>query len=395
MENKTAINSHLFDLFRHAPVGSNPFTFALLDLQNQEKPVSGVLIRYALTGFSGIYAMVYDKPYWIINNGLMIGVSYLISGLMFQGFVAQYLSTMDSPRQTFIFSWIDVFKLPGSCATYIQAFTMLFISASNPSTRGGDKKYSMSPAVFNCLLIGFPAFITLAEIFLISHKASLFHKHNISFDALIKLLHDAANQWDGGHKIPTDSQKDLLQTAFENVTRDAYLKTQSAIRIGMLWSLTDITPILIYIGGVSALVTTAYQPDRTARKVNTMDLDQTPPPEMFGSAPIKLDTESSNPLARSLRYLWFHYLAMSSALCWDLAAGMTFYVNREHLNDVRLGPIFLVLNLGTSLSTLVGIIILLARIIGDGKESKTDGNQSNEFIRSRTSSITKLMGRKE
>jgi hypothetical protein len=58
MENQTVINSHLFDLFRNAPVGSNPFSFALIDLQNQQKPVSGVLIRYALTGFSSIYAMI-------------------------------------------------------------------------------------------------------------------------------------------------------------------------------------------------------------------------------------------------------------------------------------------------------------------------------------------------
>ncbi|KAH9447499.1 hypothetical protein Pst134EB_021516, partial [Puccinia striiformis f. sp. tritici] len=262
--------------------------------------------------------------------------------------------------------------------------------ASNPST-GGTRKYFMSPAVFNFLLIGLPVLYSIVAIGLIAHKAILIQKSTISYEILITMLTDVAHLWDGGKKIPTDSQQGLLQAAFEIFMEDSSLKSRSAIRIGMLWAFADVPSILIYIGGVYALVTTAHHPFKRFRRESAEALTKAPRPGMFEKSPVKLDTEESRPLARSLKFMWLHYLAMSVALVWDLAAGMLFYVNRDNLKDTRLAPIFFIINLGTSGSTLLAIIILLARIVGDGKEPKNAADDENSEYRSGAYSEPKLV----
>ncbi|KAH9456816.1 hypothetical protein Pst134EA_020728 [Puccinia striiformis f. sp. tritici] len=423
MANQTMNSSYLSGIIHNAPAGTNPYSSAVLALQKLEKPISYNIFRYVLALYGSIYAVVclccvgilitpffqgkvggakhnwivkrrymveHSTPYLIVNNGLMIGISYLIAGVLFQCYITQQFNTMDTDRQSFLVSWLDMFKLPGACATYIQAFTMLFISASNPST-GGTRKYFMSPAVFNFLLIGLPVLYSIVAIGLIAHKAILIQKSTISYEILITMLTDVAHLWDGGKKIPTDSQQGLLQAAFEIFMEDSSLKSRSAIRIGMLWAFADVPSILIYIGGVYALVTTAHHPFKRFRRESAEALTKAPRPGMFEKSPVKLDTEESRPLARSLKFLWLHYLAMSVALVWDLAAGMLFYVNRDNLKDTRLAPIFFIINLGTSGSTLLAIIILLARIVGDGKEPKNAADDENSEYRSGAYSEPKLV----
>ncbi|KAI9627775.1 hypothetical protein H4Q26_017214 [Puccinia striiformis f. sp. tritici PST-130] len=423
MANQTMNSSYLSGIIHNAPAGTNPYSSAVLALQKLEKPISYNIFRYVLALYGSIYAVVclccvgilitpffqgkvggakhnwivkrrymveHSTPYLIVNNGLMIGISYLIAGVLFQCYITQQFNTMDTDRQSFLVSWLDMFKLPGACATYIQAFTMLFISASNPST-GGTRKYFMSPAVFNFLLIGLPVLYSIVAIGLIAHKAILIQKSTISYEILITMLTDVAHLWDGGKKIPTDSQQGLLQAAFEIFMEDSSLKSRSAIRIGMLWAFADVPSILIYIGGVYALVTTAHHPFKRFRRESAEALTKAPRPGMFEKSPVKLDTEESRPLARSLKFMWLHYLAMSVALVWDLAAGMLFYVNRDNLKDTRLAPIFFIINLGTSGSTLLAIIILLARIVGDGKEPKNAADDENSEYRSGAYSEPKLV----
>ncbi|KNE99716.1 hypothetical protein PSTG_07005 [Puccinia striiformis f. sp. tritici PST-78] len=419
MANQTMNSSYLSGIIHNAPAGTNPYSSAVLALQKLEKPISYNIFRYVLALYGSIYAVVclccvgilitpffqgkvggakhnwivkrrymveHSTPYLIVNNGLMIGISYLIAGVLFQCYITQQFNTMDTDRQSFLVSW----SLPGACATYIQAFTMLFISASNPST-GGTRKYFMSPAVFNFLLIGLPVLYSIVAIGLIAHKAILIQKSTISYEILITMLTDVAHLWDGGKKIPTDSQQGLLQAAFEIFMEDSSLKSRSAIRIGMLWAFADVPSILIYIGGVYALVTTAHHPFKRFRRESAEALTKAPRPGMFEKSPVKLDTEESRPLARSLKFMWLHYLAMSVALVWDLAAGMLFYVNRDNLKDTRLAPIFFIINLGTSGSTLLAIIILLARIVGDGKEPKNAADDENSEYRSGAYSEPKLV----
>ncbi|KAI7943485.1 hypothetical protein MJO28_011013 [Puccinia striiformis f. sp. tritici] len=439
MANQTMNSSYLSGIIHNAPAGTNPYSSAVLALQKLEKPISYNIFRYVLALYGSIYAVVclccvgilitpffqgkvggakhnwivkrrymveHSTPYLIVNNGLMIGISYLIAGVLFQCYITQQFNTMDTDRQSFLVSWLDMFKLPGACATYIQAFTMLFISASNPST-GGTRKYFMSPAVFNFLLIGLPVLYSIVAIGLIAHKAILIQKSTISYEILITMLTDVAHLWDGGKKIPTDSQQGLLQAAFEIFMEDSSLKSRSAIRIGMLWAFADVPSILIYIGGVYALVTTAHHPFKRFRRESAEALTKAPRPGMFEKSPVKLDTEESRPLARSLSNYFSLYFGDSSIflpvplLTSELHIPFRISV-APLLGDVRgaclgprsctrLAPIFFIINLGTSGSTLLAIIILLARIVGDGKEPKNAADDENSEYRSGAYSEPKLV----
>ncbi|KAI9623931.1 hypothetical protein H4Q26_017077 [Puccinia striiformis f. sp. tritici PST-130] len=234
-------------------------------------------------------------------------------------------------REFFSFDRIEILKLirlfyqlPGACATFIQAFTMLFISASQHSNIT-IRKYFIPPAIFNSLVIGFPVFVTVASIFLIAHKAGLIHKQDLSYQTLTKLFTDAIFLWDGGQKILSDSQKDLLKGAYEVFTTDTFLKNQSRILIGLFWAFVDIPSIVLYVGCVCALVTTVYQSITTPHKLRPKIID----PEESIQGPIVMAKESPRPLARSLRFLWLHYLSMSVALSMDAAtvqrAEITFF----------------------------------------------------------------------
>ncbi|KNE99717.1 hypothetical protein PSTG_07007 [Puccinia striiformis f. sp. tritici PST-78] len=363
---------HIFDLTQNAPEGINPYSLAMQALEKMEKPPFGHVFRSALTAFSLIHAATclccvailvipffqgevggaqhnwilrrkylgkHGTPYFILNNGLVIGTS--------------------------LFSWIEILKLPGACATFIQAFTMLFISASQHSNIT-IRKYFIPPAIFNSLVIGFPVFVTVASIFLIAHKAGLIHKQDLSYQTLTKLFTDAIFLWDGGQKILSDSQKDLLKGAYEVFTTDTFLKNQSRILIGLFWAFVDIPSIVLYVGCVCALVTTVYQSITTPHKLRPKIID----PEESIQGPIVMAKESPRPLARSLRFLWLHYLSMSVALSMDAATGLFFYLNKNNLKDRRLVATFFITNLSSSIFTLIAIIIMLIRIIGDGKEAQ-------------------------
>ncbi|KAA1137166.1 hypothetical protein PGTUg99_007685 [Puccinia graminis f. sp. tritici] len=406
-QTNVTLPTSIFDIMTNATDGTNPFSYAVLALEKLEKPPSGASLRYGLMAFSGVYAAImlcclailivpffqgevggaqnnwivkrkysasYKSPYFILNNGVVIGASYLLGGTLFQLYVGHQFNTMNSNRSNSPFSWVEIFKLPFSCATFIQAFTMLFISASNPS-QGGSKRYSIPPAVFNFFLIGFPALIVVVSLYLVGYKVVSFQQQDASYNFLINLLADAGNLWDGGNLILADSQKASLQSAYEVFTRHTLQKNESRFRIGILWSVVDIPAIVFYLAGVSALVTTVYQPIKTPKKLETIaySLDEkikAPPVQMFGSAPIVLKKESPNPLARSLKYLWFHNLAMSIALSMDLGTSMIFYLNNDNLKQLRMAGKFLITNLLSALFILLALVILLARIIGDGEEAK-------------------------
>ncbi|POW06203.1 hypothetical protein PSTT_09106, partial [Puccinia striiformis] len=350
MENSTMAKQHIFDLTQNAPEGINPYSLAMQALEKMEKPPFGHVFRSALTAFSLIHAATclccvailvipffqgevggaqhnwilrrkylgkHGTPYFILNNGLVIGVSYLIEGILFQFYVARQFENMNLARQTSLFSWYLIrlfYQLPGACATFIQAFTMLFISASQHSNIT-IRKYFIPPAIFNSLVIGFPVFVTVASIFLIAHKAGLIHKQDLSYQTLTKLFTDAIFLWDGGQKILSDSQKDLLKGAYEVFTTDTFLKNQSRILIGLFWAFVDIPSIVLYVGCVCALVTTVYQSITTPHKLRPKIID----PEESLQGPIVMAKESPRPLARSLRFLWLHYLSMSVALSMDAA----------------------------------------------------------------------------
>ncbi|KAA1096030.1 hypothetical protein PGT21_002995 [Puccinia graminis f. sp. tritici] len=431
MANHTMTIPRISDMLKKAPEGLNPYSFAIMALENLEKPPSGPIFRSVLTIFACISAAIMlcclgilvvpffqgevggsqhnwivkrkysgsrANPYFILNNGLVIGLSYLFGGILFQCYVALQFNTMDSNRQTSQFSWIEILKLPGSCATFIQAFTMLFISTSNPS-QGGTKRYSIPPGIFNFLLIGFPALTAVASIFLIVHKASLVQKQDVSYNVLINLLTDAAKLWDGGEKILSESRNFLLQATYEVFSLDTFLKNRSRIRIGLFWAFMAIPSILFYVGGVIALVTTVYQPIKTPKKLQPANLNpneiKTVGNEME-NGPIILGKDGSRKLSRSLKFLWLHYFSMSMALSMDAATSMVFYLNKDNLKDIRLARKFFVTNLSSSIFTLVAMIILLARIIGDGKEAKNSAsNCTSGFTESNYSASKVAPGNKQ
>ncbi|WAR60106.1 hypothetical protein PtB15_9B43 [Puccinia triticina] len=406
MTNQTLPIRRIFDIINHAPEGLNPFAFTALALEKIEKPPSGPIVRGALIIFACIQAAIilccvgmlaipflqggvgvaqshnwimrrkfsgsHRFPYLILNNVLVIGLSYLIGGILFECYVVLQFNTMNLNRQTSQFSWIELMNLPACCATFIQAFTMLFISTSNPS-QGGIKRHLLPPPIFNFFLIGFPAITTVVSVCLIVHKATLIRKLDDSYSNLIGLLTDAVSLWDNGLIVLPDSQKDGLQAAYEIFMTDTLRKNKSRIRIGLFWALIDVPSILFYFIGVSTLVTTVYQSNKssqvnaTALKSDGLKINHS---EKFAEPPPKLLETSPRPLARSLKFLWFHYLAMSMALSMETVTGLVFYLNKDNLKELRLGVVFFITNLSCTIFILIAMIILLARIIVDGREEK-------------------------
>lgn len=423
--------SKITDILEKAPDGSNPFSFMFQFLLRAEKPRSPEYFRPFLTMVAAVYGLVciccalivilplfqgsegrarncwilkrrylgqHEYPYLILNNGLVIAISYLLTGVLFEFFLSLQLNTLSSESALKVhrFSWIEILKLPSQCAIFIQAFTMLFISASDPSADGLGR-YFLPPMVFNTLLIGFPLIAAVSSVFLTAQKARAVEKQDNSYLYLSEVLADAISRWEDGQHILSQEQKDLLQSAYSTYLHDSINKLQSRLRIGLFWSFMGVPSILFYFGGISALIATVYRPVEADIKVGsgykiqrqesnaTTGSSESKDTKIFsGKTSLeessKLSKGSPRRLSRSLRFLWGHYLLMSVALSFDVTTGLVFYLNPNNFKDVKQAEKFFVTNLSGSVLILLGIIILLVRISTDGKPSKNSDEKPSGRI---------------